>query len=110
VPRTFGTLCAIGKPLDIGAKSPRKRGHFFMNKEQFKGSWQQFRGEVKKKWGQLTDNDLLEAEADYIKFLGIVQKRYGERKEEVNRWAEEWYELHASDFNKEVESRSKNRT
>jgi uncharacterized protein YjbJ (UPF0337 family) len=81
-----------------------------MNKEQFEGSWQQFKGEVKKKWGQLTDNDLLEAEADYIKFLGIVQKRYGERKEEVNRWAEEWYELHASDFNKEVESRSKNRT
>lgn len=45
-------------------------------------------GEVKKHWGQFTDNDLLEAEGDYDKFLGVVQKRYGDQKEEVKRWAE----------------------
>ena len=63
-----------------------------MNKEQFKGSWQQFKGEIKQKWGQFTDDDLLEAEGDYDKFLGVVQKRYGEKKEEVERWAEDWHE------------------
>jgi uncharacterized protein YjbJ (UPF0337 family) len=62
-----------------------------MNKEQFKGSWKQFKGEVKKKWGQLTENDLLEAAGDYDKFLGIVQKRYGDKKNDVERWAEAWY-------------------
>lgn len=62
-----------------------------MNKEQFKGGWKQFKGEVKKKWGQLTDDDLLEAEGDYDRFLGIVQKRYGDQKEEVTRWVDEWY-------------------
>ena len=62
-----------------------------MNKDRFKGSWQQFKGELKKKWGQLTDNDLLEAEGDYDKFLGVVQKRYGDKKEEVSKWADEWY-------------------
>ncbi len=40
-----------------------------MNKEQFKGSWQEFKGEMKKQWGKFTDNDLLEAEGDYDKFL-----------------------------------------
>lgn len=60
-----------------------------MNKDQFKGSWQQFKGEIKQKWGQFTDDDLLEAEGDYDKFLGVVQKRYGEKKEEVERWAED---------------------
>ena len=59
-----------------------------MNKEQFEGSWQKFKGEIKKKWAQFTDNDLLEAEGDYDKFLGVVQKRYGDKKEEVERWAE----------------------
>ena len=72
-----------------------------MNKEQFKGNWQQFKGEVKKKWGQLTDNDLLEAEGDYDKFLGVVQKRYGDRKEEV-----EWYERSAPTFIRGTESRN----
>jgi len=62
-----------------------------MNRDQFKGGWQQFKGELKKKWGQLTDNDLLEAEGDYEKFLGVVQKRYGDKKEELIRWTEDWY-------------------
>jgi uncharacterized protein YjbJ (UPF0337 family) len=53
-----------------------------MNRDQFKGNWRQFKGEVKKKWGQLTDNDLVEAEGDYDKFLGV----------EVERWAEDWCE------------------
>jgi uncharacterized protein YjbJ (UPF0337 family) len=86
----------------------QKEGEF-VKKERFKGRWQQFKAEVKKEWDQLTDNDLSEAEGDYIKFLGIVQKRYGDQKDQVNRWVEEWYELHASDFSKDIESRSKNR-
>jgi uncharacterized protein YjbJ (UPF0337 family) len=86
----------------------QKKGEF-VKEERFKGTWQQFKAEVKREWGQLTDNDLLEAEGDYIKFLGIVQKRYGDRQEQVNRWVEEWYEQHAHDFSKDAESRSKNR-
>jgi uncharacterized protein YjbJ (UPF0337 family) len=62
-----------------------------MNKEQFEGSWKQFKGELKKKWGQFTDNDLLEAEGDYEKFLGVVQKRYGDKKEDVEQWTTDWY-------------------
>ena len=63
-----------------------------MNKDQFKGSWGQFKGELKKQWGKLTDNDLLEVEGDYDKFLGIVQKRYGDQREEVKRWADQWFD------------------
>ena len=29
-----------------------------MNKEQFKGKWNQFKGEVKQQYGKLTDDDL----------------------------------------------------
>jgi uncharacterized protein YjbJ (UPF0337 family) len=77
-----------------------------MNKEQFKGSWQQFKGEVKKKWGQFTDDDLLEAEGDYDKFLGVVQKRFGDKQQEVERWAEDWYEHNATLARKSTESRN----
>jgi len=51
-----------------------------MNNDQFKGQWKQFRGELKSKWAAFTDDDLLEAEADYDKFLGIIQKRYGDKQ------------------------------
>ena len=62
-----------------------------MDENKFHGCWQQFKGELKKKWGQLTDDDLLECEGNYEKFLGVIQKRYGEQKSEVQRWADDWY-------------------
>ena len=77
-----------------------------MNKEQFKGNWKQFKGEVKKKWGQISDNDLLEMEGDYDKFLGVLQKRYGDKKEEVERWANDWYQRHETQSRKSSESRN----
>ena len=33
-----------------------------MNTDQFKGKWVQFKGEVKKQWGKLTDDDLMQGE------------------------------------------------
>jgi uncharacterized protein YjbJ (UPF0337 family) len=77
-----------------------------MNKEQFKGNWQQFKGEFKRKWAKFTDDDLLEAEGDYDKFFGLVQKRYGDRKEEVERWVEDWSEREEILARKATESRN----
>lgn len=63
-----------------------------MNKDQFKGRWTQFKGELKKQWGQFTDDDLLQIEGDYQKFQGTLQARYGDKKQEVSRWADQWFE------------------
>jgi len=77
-----------------------------MNKDQFKGSWRQFKGELKKKWGEFTDNDLLEVEGDYDKFVGLMQKRYGDRKEEIERWTEDWSDRHQAEARRATESRN----
>lgn len=61
-----------------------------MNREQFKGQWSQLKGELKKQWGKLTDDDLLQIEGDYDKFMGKIQERYGDKKDEVSRWADQW--------------------
>ena len=65
-----------------------------MNQEQFKGQWNQFKGDLKKRWGQITDDDLMEAQGDFEKFKGVIQKRYGDKKEEVTKWTEDWYSKH----------------
>lgn len=61
-----------------------------MNREQFKGQWSQLKGELKKQWGKFTDDDLLQIEGDYDKFMGKIQERYGDKKDEVSRWADQW--------------------
>ena len=62
-----------------------------MNQEQFKGSWDQLKGSLKKHWGILTDDDLLQIGGDLEKFNGTIQIRYGQMKGEVSKWADRWY-------------------
>ncbi len=62
-----------------------------MNRDQFKGLWTQFQGELKKQWGKLTDDDLKQIEGDHDKFMGLIQQRYGDSKEEVSKWTDKWF-------------------
>ena len=59
-----------------------------MNADHFKGKWNQFKGELKKKWAAFTDDDLMRIEGDYDKFKGAIQARYADRKDEISRWAD----------------------
>ena len=63
-----------------------------MNSDQLKGKWKQFQGELKKQWGKFTDDDLRQIEGNYEKFLGKVQERYGDKKAEVLKWADQWHQ------------------
>jgi uncharacterized protein YjbJ (UPF0337 family) len=62
-----------------------------MNQEQFKGSWAQLKGALKKDWVKLTDDDLVRIEGDQQKFNLMIETRYGPGNEEVSEWADRWY-------------------
>jgi uncharacterized protein YjbJ (UPF0337 family) len=57
-----------------------------MNNDQIKGKWHQIKGEIKRKWGQVTDDDLKEGEGDMEKLIGKIQERSGERREAIKKW------------------------
>jgi uncharacterized protein YjbJ (UPF0337 family) len=57
-----------------------------MNEDKMKGKWNQLKGEIKRKWGKVTDNDLLEAEGNVDKLVGTIQQRSGEQKEAIQKW------------------------
>jgi uncharacterized protein YjbJ (UPF0337 family) len=54
-----------------------------MNKDIFKGKWNQVKGEVKKQWGDLTDDELDRIEGSYDKMVGKLQERYGYNKQKA---------------------------
>ncbi len=54
-----------------------------INKDTFMGKWNEIKGEIRKKWGQLTDDDFEKAKGDLTAIGGIIQQRYGVAKEEV---------------------------
>ena len=54
-----------------------------MTKLQLKGSWNEVKGKLKQKYGQLTDDDLKFAEGKDDEFLGRLQQKLGKTKEEL---------------------------
>jgi len=54
-----------------------------MTKLVFKGSWNETKGKLKQKYGQLTDDDLTFAEGKDEELLGRLQKKLGKSKEEL---------------------------
>lgn len=56
-----------------------------MNEDILKGKWKQLKGQVKKSWGKLTDDDLDVAEGNRDYLIGRVQERYGVAKDEAER-------------------------
>lgn len=60
-----------------------------MNRDEIEGKWTELRGKVKQTWGELTDDEIAEAEGDMDVLAGKVQQKYGGVKEEIRRQLDE---------------------
>jgi len=80
--------------LGTSATAPSQEKPLVINRDTMKGQWKQVQGEVKKQWGQLTDDDLLKAEGDYDKLVGSIQQRYGYTRERVDREINAFFDSH----------------
>jgi uncharacterized protein YjbJ (UPF0337 family) len=56
-----------------------------MNSDQLEGKWKQVKGEVREKWGKLTDDDIHVVAGRREQLIGKVQERYGLAKEEATK-------------------------
>ncbi len=59
-----------------------------MNKLQMKGSWNEIKGKLKQKYGNLTDNDLAFSDGKEDELLGRLQKKLGKTKDELRQMIE----------------------
>jgi uncharacterized protein YjbJ (UPF0337 family) len=56
-----------------------------MNSDQLEGKWKQVKGEVREKWGKLTDDDILVVGGRRDQLIGRVQERYGMAREAATK-------------------------
>lgn len=54
-----------------------------MNELNIKGNWNQIKGKLQQKFGDLTNDDLMFIEGKENELLGRLQNRLGKKKEEV---------------------------
>ena len=57
-----------------------------MNKDIIQGSWNEVKGNIKQKWGNFTNNNILKMQGFYEEYYGILQKRYGYEKDKANHF------------------------
>ena len=61
-----------------------------MNSDILKGKWNQVKGNIKQRWGDLTDNDIARIEGTYDEFVGVLQERYGYTRERATREVDDY--------------------
>lgn len=61
-----------------------------MNKDMIKGNWEQIKGNVQKKWGELTNDELDQINGNKQILAGKIQEKYGKAKDEAEREIEEF--------------------
>lgn len=54
--------------------------------DKLKGNWNQVKGELKKKYGSLTDDDLKYEEGQEDQLMGKIQEKTGETKDSIKNF------------------------
>lgn len=61
-----------------------------MNWDQVKGNWTQLKGKAREQWADLTDDDLEKIGGMKDQFVGKLQEKYGQTREDAEKAAEDW--------------------
>jgi uncharacterized protein YjbJ (UPF0337 family) len=58
-------------------------------REQVVGNWNQVKGKVRERWGQITDKELEEVKGNIDQLVGVIQRKTGEARGQVERFLDQ---------------------
>ncbi|PJB70022.1 MAG: CsbD family protein [Alphaproteobacteria bacterium CG_4_9_14_3_um_filter_47_13] len=67
-----------------------------MNEDIIKGKWTQIKGDIKTKWGKLTDDELDQIKGNRDKLIGKLQESYGKTRDEAEQELKDFEKKYAS--------------
>lgn len=73
-----------------------------MNKDVFQGKITEMSGELRKKWGELTDDDIQKTKGNAQALQGLVQKKLGLSKEEAQKEVNNFMDTFAKKYESSV--------
>jgi uncharacterized protein YjbJ (UPF0337 family) len=63
-----------------------------MNSNTIRGKFNELKGDFKKKWAELTDDDWTYVSGSKDKLLGVLQQKYGRTKEQAQQEMDDFFE------------------
>jgi uncharacterized protein YjbJ (UPF0337 family) len=59
------------------------------NQQILEGNWNEIKGKLRQKWGQLSDDDLPQIRGDVEQIIGAIQRKTGEAREAIEGYLQE---------------------
>ena len=63
-----------------------------MNSDVFQGKWNQFKGDIKRQWGKLTDDDIERVAGNREELVGRIQEAYGKNRREAEMEVDDFFD------------------
>ena len=60
-----------------------------IDQQILEGNWNEIKGKLRQKWGQLTDDDLPQIRGDLEELIAVIQRKTGEAREAIQRYLQE---------------------
>jgi uncharacterized protein YjbJ (UPF0337 family) len=75
-----------------------------MNWDQVEGKWRQYKGQIREKWGELTDDDVHVISGKREELIGKIQERYGYARERAAHEVDSFVKTLKQQHNEDVHS------
>ena len=75
-----------------------------VNQQTLEGNWNEIKGKIRTRWGQLTDDDLSQFHGEVDKLVGTIQRKTGEGRDAIERYLNDLSGSAASTFGQAAES------
>lgn len=57
-----------------------------ITQQELQGNWNEIKGRLQERWGQLTDDDLKQVRGSVNQLVGTVQRKTGESREQIEKF------------------------
>ena len=75
-----------------------------VNEQTLQGNWNEIKGKLRQKWGQLTNDDLQSAHGNIDQLIGLIQRKTGEARSSIEKFLDEASSGGASAFSQATET------
>lgn len=60
-----------------------------INAQVLEGNWNQIKGKLREKWGEVSQDDLQQVKGNVDQLVGLIQKKTGEARDKVEKYLSE---------------------